>query len=158
MALSRSAIGLDAVFAAQPTQVAAIRRAVRDVAVGGGADGETLVRLGLAVSEAATNVVLHAYRDTAARGLIHVTASVADGALEVCIGDDGVGMSPRSDSPGLGLGLSLMASEADRCEVHSAEGGGTRIVLRFELGLRDAACQRRRFVREFEGASAAGGA
>lgn len=155
MALSRSAIGLDAVFSAQPTQVAAIRRAVRDVAVSGGADGETLIRLGLAVSEAATNVVLHAYRDGVARGAIHVTASVTGGALEVCIGDDGVGMSPRPDSPGLGLGLSLMASEADRFEVRSGDDGGTRIVLRFELGVRDGASTRRRFAREVEGASAA---
>jgi anti-sigma regulatory factor (Ser/Thr protein kinase) len=156
MALSHSAIGLDAFFPAQPTQVAAIRRAVRDVAVGGDADAETLIRLGLAVSEAATNVVLHAYRDGLARGAIHVTASITAGALEVSIGDDGVGMSPRPDSPGLGLGLSLMASEADRFEVHCTDGGGTRIVLHFELGLPDAASTR--FARTVEAASAPAGA
>ena len=149
MALSDSATGLVASFPAQPPQVAAIRRAVCDVAVSHGADAETLIRLGLAVSEAATNVVLHAYRESAAGGSIDVTASVTRGVLEVCVGDDGVGMSPRPDSPGLGLGLPLMASESDRFEVRNAEGGGTVVVLRFILGAgRGAGGPQQRFVRE----------
>lgn len=133
MALSEAAIGLDASYPAQPPQVAAIRRAVSAIAKRVGADVETLIRLELAVSEAATNVVLHAYRELGAGGSIHVTACVSRGAFDVTIRDDGCGMAPRTDSPGMGLGLSLMASESDRCEVRSVDGGGTEVRLSFEL-------------------------
>ena len=92
-----------------------------------------LIRLELAVSEAATNVVLHAYRTPGVGGRIHVTVCVDDGALDVSIRDHGCGMAPRPDSPGMGLGLSLMASESDRFEVRSVDGGGTEVQLGFVL-------------------------
>jgi serine/threonine-protein kinase RsbW len=138
MALSQAAIGLDASYPAQPPQVAFIRRAVSGMARRGGAGFETLIRLELAVSEAATNVVLHAYRAPCASGHIHVTAYIDAGILDVRVRDDGSGMAPRPDSPGMGLGLSLMASESDHFEVRSADGGGTEVLLRFELDADDA--------------------
>ena len=55
-------------------------------------------------------------------------------------------MAPRTDSPGMGLGLSLMASESDRFEIRAAEGGGTEVLLRFGLGAR--AASRCRFLRD----------
>jgi hypothetical protein len=42
-------------------------------------------------------------------------------------------MSPRADSPGMGLGLCLMAHEANTFEIKTSAGGGTEILLRFEL-------------------------
>jgi serine/threonine-protein kinase RsbW/stage II sporulation protein AB (anti-sigma F factor) len=133
MALSEAVVGLDASYPAQPPQVAVIRRAVSNLARGLGADTATLIRLELALSEAATNVVLHAYRAPTAGGDIHVTAHAGHGVFDVRIRDDGNGMAPRPDSPGMGLGLSLMASESDHFEVHSVDGGGTEVLLRFEL-------------------------
>jgi serine/threonine-protein kinase RsbW len=133
MALSEAALGLDSSYPAQPPQVAAIRRAVSAIARRGGADTETLVRLELAVSEAATNVVLHAYRTAGADGRIHVTATIDRGALDVRVRDTGCGMAPHPDSPGMGLGLSLMANESDRFQVRGADGGGTEVLLRFVL-------------------------
>ena len=133
MALSEAAIGLDACFPANPPQVATIRRAVSDFALRSGAGRTTLIRIELAVSEAATNVVLHAYRSAGPAGHIHVTAALVDRALEVRVRDDGGGMAPRSDSPGMGLGLSLMAGESDHFAVRDADGGGTEVILRFEL-------------------------
>jgi serine/threonine-protein kinase RsbW len=133
MALSEAAIGLDAAYPAQPPQVAAIRRAVSGIARRGGADTSILIRLELAISEAATNVVLHAYRKPGTGGDIHITACVDEGVLDVRVRDHGCGMSPRPDSPGMGLGLSLMASESDHFEVRSANGGGTEVLLRFLL-------------------------
>src|SRR5918997_2718853 len=56
---------LDATFPAQPSQVPAIRRAVAEIARQRGAPPHTLVQIKLAVSEAATNAVQHAYRDGA---------------------------------------------------------------------------------------------
>ena len=133
MALSEAVLGLDSSYPAQPPQVAAIRRAVSAIARRGGADTATLIRLELAVSEAATNVVLHAYRTPSGGGRIHVTALVDHGALDVRVRDTGCGLAPRPDSPGMGLGLSLMASECDHFEVHCADGGGTEVLLRFVL-------------------------
>jgi serine/threonine-protein kinase RsbW len=142
-----SSIGLDASYPAHPLQVPAIRRAVSHVAAGCGAGPAALIRLELAVSEAATNVVLHAYRAPGADGAIHVTARVDGRFLDVCVRDSGVGMSPRVDSPGLGLGLSLMVHESDRCEIRSGEGGGTEVLMRFELGAAAPTPPRQRFAR-----------
>lgn len=144
MALSEAAIGLDASYSAQPPQVAVIRRAVSAIARRGGADVATLIRLELAVSEAATNVVLHAYRAPSAGGRIHVTACVDRGAVDVTVRDDGCGMAPRPDSPGMGLGLSLMANESDRFEVRSVDGGGTEVLMSFLLPALEAGPRRQR--------------
>lgn len=133
MALSEAVIGLDASYPAQPPQVAAIRRAISAFAKRRGADTATLIRLELAVSEAATNVVLHAYRTPGAGGHIHVMACLDRGTLEVTVRDDGCGMAPRPDSPGMGLGLSLMASESDHFEARTVEGGGTEVQMDFLL-------------------------
>jgi serine/threonine-protein kinase RsbW len=133
MAVSEAALGLDSSYPAQPPQVAAVRRAVSAVARRGGADTATLIRLELAVSEAATNVVLHAYRMPSSGGRIHVIALVDRGALDVRVRDTGCGMAPHPDSPGMGLGLSLMASECDHFELRCADGGGTEVLLRFVL-------------------------
>ena len=133
MALTASGNGLHGSCPAHPTAVARIRRAISDVARRSGADDSILTRLELAVTEAATNVVLHAYRDPGSEGHIHTSACVTRNELQVTIRDDGVGMSPHPESPGLGLGLSLMAHEADACEITRPPSGGTEIRMRFAL-------------------------
>jgi serine/threonine-protein kinase RsbW len=133
MVLREPGTALDAVYPAQPTRVADIRRDVANVAAIFGADETVLLRINLAVSEAATNAILHAYREDPGAGDVRVLVQHADEFLDVCICDTGVGMSPRADSPGLGLGLGLMAHEAHRCEIRSSPTGGTEVVLRFEL-------------------------
>jgi anti-sigma regulatory factor (Ser/Thr protein kinase) len=57
----------------------------------------------------------------------------ADDFLDVSICDQGIGMSPRADSPGMGLGLCLMAHEAHSFEIKTSAAGGTEVLLRFEL-------------------------
>jgi serine/threonine-protein kinase RsbW len=133
MALREPGTALDAVYPAQPTRVAEIRRDVSNVAAIFGADENTLLRINLAVSEAATNAILHAYRGRSGAGDVRVLVQCNDEFLDVCICDSGVGMSPRADSPGLGLGLGLMAHEATSCEIRSSPSGGTEVLLRFEL-------------------------
>jgi serine/threonine-protein kinase RsbW len=155
MALSEAAIGLDASYPAQPPQVAAVRRAVSGMARRAGVDTSTLIRLELAISEAATNVVLHAYREPGDSGRMHITACVDRGVLDVCVRDHGCGMSPRHDSPGMGLGLSLMAAESDHFEVRTATGGGTEVLLRFLLGDPGTAPPRQRLTRRATAATRA---
>ena len=127
---------MDVSYPAQPSQIPAIRRAVADIARERGAPESKLVQITLAVSEAASNAVLHAYRhrEEGGDGDVHVVVLAHDGdALDVRIRDRGVGPGPRPDSPGLGLGLRLMAHDADCFEIRPAPDGGTEVVLRFEL-------------------------
>lgn len=136
MSLSEWEAALDASYPAQPSQVPAIRRAVAEIARQRGATQHTIVQITLAVSEAATNAVLHAYREGAAdrEGDVRVVVRAKDASsLDIRVRDRGVGPLPRADSPGLGLGLGLMAHDADCFEIRSVPEGGTEVVLRFEL-------------------------
>jgi anti-sigma regulatory factor (Ser/Thr protein kinase) len=88
----------------------------------------------LAASEAATNVVLHAYGDTDVAGTIDVSATVAGNELWVIITDVGVGLRPRPDSPGLGLGLAIIAQLADGVDLVKPAAGGLELRMRFAMG------------------------
>jgi anti-sigma regulatory factor (Ser/Thr protein kinase) len=86
--------------------------------------------VGLVISEAVTNVVLHAYRG-GEPGAVRVKASVEADLVTLVVADDGIGMSPNPDSPGLGMGLALIGRLAEHVEVQSV--GGTRLVVRLQL-------------------------
>ncbi len=130
---TKDASRLDAVYPAQPPALARIRHDVIDAATSCGAPDSTLPQVRLAVSEAATNVVLHAYRDGCGPRFVHVRVDRVERFLDVGIRDDGVGMSVRSDSSGAGFGLTLMAQASDRCTITSRPGRGTNVLLRFAL-------------------------
>ena len=117
-------------FPARPSSVPQARGAALAWARERGADQETLEALALAVSEAVANAAVHAYRGREA-GDVHLhLEETADGFL-VSVADQGIGMSPRTDSPGLGLGMPLIARMAESVEVSSAERGGTQVRMRF---------------------------
>lgn len=98
---------------ADARSVPALRSAVAEFAAGAGATGTARDAVALAVSEAVTNVVVHAYVGVP-RGEIMVDAWVgADERLLVEVFDEGIGMRPRTDGPGLGLGLTLIAQMAN---------------------------------------------
>ena len=87
----------------------------------------------VAVGEALTNVVMHAYAGRQP-GKVTVQAWVDADHLTVRVLDDGHGLIPRPDSPGLGLGLGLMAQMADDFHVSNRDGTpGTTVSLRFLL-------------------------
>jgi len=130
---SDASAALDAVYPANATKVAEIRRDVTTAATDCGADERTLLHINLAVSEAASNAILHAYRDGRPSGDVHVTVRHASDFLDVSVCDDGVGLSPRADSPGLGLGLGLIAHESTSFEITATPAGGTQVVMRFDL-------------------------
>jgi serine/threonine-protein kinase RsbW/stage II sporulation protein AB (anti-sigma F factor) len=119
---------------ATPEQVAVLRSEVTDYAQRVGIADGRLGDVRLAVSEAATNAVLHAYRDREP-GQIRVYAEVRDdGNLYIVVEDDGFGPLPRPDSPGLGLGLPTIASVADAVELSAGAAAGARLLMLFETG------------------------
>jgi serine/threonine-protein kinase RsbW len=124
--------GLSESYPALPESVPIARRALAAVAAAAGAAGERLEEIRLAVSEALTNAVVHAYRNGDA-GRLHVTAAVTSGELWVLIGDDGRGMHARNDSRGLGIGLSLISGLSDDFAILSRASGGTEVQMRFDL-------------------------
>jgi anti-sigma regulatory factor (Ser/Thr protein kinase) len=128
----RDARLLDLRLPAVPATVAEVRHAVRNVAR---ARVRDLDAVALAVSEAVSNAIVHAYRDRppdADPGVVRVTVSVVADELLVAVADQGTGLQPRSDSPGAGLGFGLMATFADRMEVRDG-GNGTLLLLGFAL-------------------------
>jgi serine/threonine-protein kinase RsbW/stage II sporulation protein AB (anti-sigma F factor) len=110
-----------------------VRRAVVDWARNFVEDRALLSDIALAITEAATNVVLHAYRDRAAPGVLSVRAERTGDHIDLTVLDEGTGLTPRVDSPGLGLGLGLIAQVADAADVRTPETGGTEVVMRFNL-------------------------
>jgi anti-sigma regulatory factor (Ser/Thr protein kinase) len=108
-----------------------MRREVAAFAQRAGLDDDGVSDVRLAVSEAATNAVVHGYRD-AREGELGVIAYVGDGELNVIVSDSGIGLAPRPDSPGLGLGMPLMATLTSRFRVVS-RGAGTEIHMAFAL-------------------------
>ena len=121
---------LDLDLPAVPASSTHAREAVRDALARVAVD---ITAVDLAVTEAVTNVVIHAYRD---RGPAHDPGRVriglvieAEAALLV-VADEGIGMTPRTDSPGLGMGLSIIASLCDTLQIEQ-RGDGTRIHMRF---------------------------
>jgi serine/threonine-protein kinase RsbW len=117
---------------ARPDQAGPLRRMVTAYAGDVGMPETRIHELALAVGEAIANAVVHAYRDRP-RGMVDVRAGVRGGELFVAVCDQGCGLVPRPDSPGLGLGLALMAQIADTLRVRDRDEGGTELHMTFAL-------------------------
>jgi anti-sigma regulatory factor (Ser/Thr protein kinase) len=118
--------------AAVPEQVRSLRRMVATAAVEMGLDPGRIDHLQLALSEALSNIVLHAYG--AAGGEMRVDLERDEDELRVVICDDGPGLGARPVTPGLGLGLGIVATASDRCEIATQPETGTRLTLVYDLG------------------------
>jgi anti-sigma regulatory factor (Ser/Thr protein kinase) len=119
-----------------------LRRAAVEFVRAENGSSELEEAVGLAVSEACTNAVVHAYGDSESGGEIQLTATREGDALVVTVSDDGRGMGPRPDSPGLGLGLPLIAICTRSLEVRRGPHGGTEIRMTFAFAP-EAASERR---------------
>ncbi|HUE25565.1 MAG TPA: ATP-binding protein [Solirubrobacteraceae bacterium] len=119
-------------YPAVPDSVPRARSAVTTFAEDAGACEDRLHSIRLATSEAVTNAVLHAY-DGGKPGPIQLSVSFLDDELWVLIADSGCGLRARTNSPGLGLGLALIAQMADDFQIHSRGLGGTELQMRFKL-------------------------
>ena len=118
-------------YPATAPSLAAIRNDVTDYARAAGLSGEELDNVKLAVSEAATNVVRHAYRERP--GLVHIIASAVDGDLWVFVEDDGVGFNTATENPGMGLGFVVITNVSEQFTLSDRSNGGTEARIRFRL-------------------------
>jgi anti-sigma regulatory factor (Ser/Thr protein kinase) len=119
---------------ARPESVGLLRRELVAYARAIGASEETCEAVTLAVSEALTNAVVHAYVDREPGELVVEAWPDSDGHLVVVVCDEGPGMQPRIDSPGLGFGLSIMAQMATDVRVtNRPQTQGAMVMLRFAL-------------------------
>jgi anti-sigma regulatory factor (Ser/Thr protein kinase) len=117
-----------------PAVAASVPRArhlVAEFARQAGLTGRRLDFLRLAVSEAVTNVVVHAYRDRS--GSVGVSGAIASGELWILVSDRGCGYQTPPESPGLGLGLVLMAEACDDFVIAERSDGGTEARMLFVL-------------------------
>jgi anti-sigma regulatory factor (Ser/Thr protein kinase) len=123
---------LDFSLPAEPVSCARARHAIRAALQGAAVD---VAAVELAVSEAVSNVVLHAYRErdaATAEPSLHVRLTEDAEGVWILVSDDGGGMSAHRDSPGLGVGLSLMAKVSDQLLIVQGETG-TRVHMRFSF-------------------------
>ncbi|MGZ4267904.1 MAG: ATP-binding protein [Solirubrobacteraceae bacterium] len=117
---------------AEPSSVPFLRREIVGFVAEHDICADRTEDIRLAVSEALTNAVVHAYRGHPDAGELEVRASRTEHSVEVVVCDRGVGMAPRADSPGLGLGLPVIAEIADRFDIEHPGGMGTMIRMRFD--------------------------
>jgi len=115
---------------AEPESVTLSRGRVRTFATEHGVSAEDIIDLTLAVTEAVTNAVIHAFIDREP-GVVRVTLITAADELTVVVSDNGRGMQPRADSPGLGLGLPTIGRLAAHVDLREAPGGGTELSMTF---------------------------
>ena len=111
------------------------RQTVKEYLQGVKADPRTLADVLLAVSEIVTNCVVHGYRERPG-GEVAIEARYTDRKLMLSIADRGGGMAPRTDSPGLGMGLPLVGRIAERVDITAPPDGGTVVRMCFDLDRR----------------------
>lgn len=123
---------IELILPARAENVAVVRHALGALGETLDVDSRTLSDLKLAVTEACTNVVVHAYNGE--EGPMEVAASIdSESALEVVVRDNGPGITPRADSPGLGLGLPLIATLTDSVELSRNPKDQTEVRMIFRL-------------------------
>ncbi|MGI6130675.1 MAG: anti-sigma F factor [Bacillota bacterium] len=117
------------------------RVAAASWAAGLGFTLEELEDIKLAVSEAVSNCIVHAYPERPGRVLMQLSAS--DQTLVVSVQDEGVGIEDvqaarragvTSSSQRMGMGFTLMEALSESMEVASLPGQGTTVVMSFVPG------------------------
>lgn len=105
---------------------------------------EEVADLKTAVSEAVTNVVIHAYREKT--GKVRIECSVREKEMTVIVIDYGVGieniekaMEPlyttRPELDRSGMGFAFMEAFMDELEVESQPGQGTTVRMKKKFGI-----------------------
>lgn len=106
---------------------------------------EELNDIKTAVSEAVTNCIVHAYKDTI--GKIYITVSAEGETVKIKIRDCGCGIADvaRAREPlfttggeeRAGLGFAVMESFTDKLKVRSTVGKGTTVTMQKRLNVKN---------------------
>ena len=118
---------------AEPASVAIARHHVMDYLRECATLDPPLNDVCLVASELVTNVVQHAYIDENG-GEVRVVLDFTAQRLCLTVEDDGGGLMPRPDSPGLGLGIPITAIVAEDVTTRTSPGEGTRVAVTFLRG------------------------
>ncbi len=123
---------MELTLAARAENIAIVRHALGGLGEAFAVPEQKLSDVRLAVTEACANVVVHAYPE-GHEGPMEVVASMREGSLTVLVRDWGRGIRPRPDSPGLGLGLSLIAALAEQLQLGHNDEEHTEVRMTFLL-------------------------
>jgi stage II sporulation protein AB (anti-sigma F factor) len=124
-------------IAAIPENVGVARLLVAMVAAGADFTLPEIDEIKLAVSEAVTNAVVHAYMGRS-DGTITLEVTLAARVLTVTVLDQGTGIADiararqpavSSDPERMGLGFCFMETHMDSLSVESTPGSGTRVTM-----------------------------
>lgn len=121
------------VLPAKSENVAVIRHALAGLAEQIGMDEPSLADLKTVVTEACTNVVVHAYQGQP--GPLGVEAMPDSSGLTVVVRDEGGGIRPQADAErdSLRLGLSLIAALSSSFSISGGLDRGTEVTMRVPL-------------------------
>jgi len=127
---------------ARAEAIGVVRQALAGMADALAIDPAVLADMKMAVTEACTNVVVHAYAagdglraPAVGDGPLEVELLTDEAALTVAVRDHGSGLDAPGGKAALGLGLPLIAALSDEFEVRAAGDGdgdgGTEVRMRF---------------------------
>jgi serine/threonine-protein kinase RsbW len=115
---------------ARPENVAVIRHVLGAFAEALCLPADLVEDMRLAVTEACTNVVRHAYHG-GDPGPIDVVIRPNGDRLDLIVSDQGQGLGPSADVAGPGLGLPLISALADSVELQELPVRGSRVAMSF---------------------------
>jgi len=118
---------------ARARNIAVVRRALEAIAEELALPRRLVEDMRLAVTEACTNVVRHAYSgdEADAPNALRVELRPRPRGMLVVVEDRGRGVGPSPDSGGPGLGLPLIAALTDELEITHGPDGGSRVAMLF---------------------------
>jgi serine/threonine-protein kinase RsbW len=119
---------------ARARNIAVVRRALEAVAEELALPRRLVEDMRLAVTEACTNVVRHAYNGAEAdeQNAMRVELRPQPRGMLVVVEDRGRGLGPSPDAGGPGLGLPLIAALTEELQVSHGPGGrGSRVAMSF---------------------------
>ena len=115
---------------ARPENVAVVRHVLGAFAEALRLPDPVIEDMRLAVTEACTNVVRHAYAN-GEPGPVEILIRPVGDELQVIVSDEGRGLGPSDDTSGPGLGLPLIAALTHSLEIERSPRAGSRLRMSF---------------------------
>ena len=122
----------DARYPATADAVASARHQLWAFVRRSGGSERLAATVSLALSEAVTNAVVHAYADRPEPGTVDVSARLVGDELWVTVADAGCGV-PHARPGAVGLGMAIIGRLADTLRLAHPPEGGFEVQMRFAL-------------------------